>query len=225
MIERIDAARGLSQIEDETLDAIITSPPYKISEGYSETLLWNVAQVAWLALKPGGLFYLNFGQLAEDPFRPFKVAEMFSKFFEVGPVVSWVKSMPEIGGHFTPLNGNRWLNRKWEPIFIFGKGSVALDRFSIGVPYRDKSNIKRRGHKLDLQCRGDVWFCPMETRTGKKGHPYQWPRDLCKLMIKSAGLTAGGKLLDPFAGSGILGDVAHEVNPDIKFMGFDNGTM
>jgi len=35
------------------------------------------------------------------------------------------------------------------------------------VPFKDKSNIARRGHAQDLRCRGDTWFIPYETIRSK----------------------------------------------------------
>ena len=47
-------------------------------------------------------------------------------------------------GHFKPIPSNRYLNNFYEFIFHFTKkGDVKLDKLAIGVPYQDKSNVRR----------------------------------------------------------------------------------
>ena len=213
-------------IESDSVSLVATSPPYKSEDGFSYDLIERSAEQIRRILKHGGLAMINFGQLAEEPLRPWRVACEFGNHLSAGPVISWVKSLPQLGGHFSPLRGNSWLNRKWEPIFFFAKGPWKLDRFAVGIPYKFKGNTKRWKHNREIQCGGDVWYFPYETIGNqfwikKRMHPHQMPMKLCENMIKIAGLKDHDLILDPFAGSGTIGKAAQNVNPALRFLGFD----
>jgi site-specific DNA-methyltransferase (adenine-specific) len=79
-----------------------------------------------------------------------------------------------------------------------------LDRLAAGVPYKDKSNITRRGHSQDRRCRGDAWFIPYETvrgRAEKFDHPGTFPVALPEQCILLHG-RSNAVVLDPFMGTG-----------------------
>jgi site-specific DNA-methyltransferase (adenine-specific) len=81
---------------------------------------------------------------------------------------------------------------------------VKLDRLAIGVPFKDKSNIARRGHAQDLRCRGNTWFIPYDTvqsRAEKFHHPGTFPVTLPRWCIRLHG-QPDATVLDPFAGTG-----------------------
>jgi len=208
-IIKSDAISGLEKLKSNSIKAIITSPPYKSSEGFSWKLMRELREESYRVLKNNGIMFLNFGQLAEDPERCFYIPQDFTiergKNFMLSSVIAWVKSFPELGGQFTPTPGDRFLNHKWEPIYILYKRDIKLNRLAAGIPYKDKSNLKRYGHKKDRQCRGDVWFFPYSTVQTRDGHPYTWPKALCDNMIKLAGIPKRDIVLDPFCGSGMLG--------------------
>ena len=104
-----------------------------------------------------------------------------------------------------PVAGQRFLHHNHEHIFhLTLTGDVPLDRLAIGVPFKDKSNIARRGHAQDLRCRGNTWFIPYETvhaRHGKFNHPGTFPLDLPRWCIRLHG-RRDALVLDPFAGTG-----------------------
>ena len=89
--------------------------------------------------------------------------------------------------------------------FHFTKfGRVQLDRLAIGVPFKDKTNIARRGHKRDKRCAGNVWFIPYKTvqsKAQKFYHPAGFPVALPERCIKLHGKESA-VVLDPFLGSG-----------------------
>jgi site-specific DNA-methyltransferase (adenine-specific) len=208
---------ALKQIE-ESVDLVVTSPPYKRKDGFSESLMETMGTVLRYSLKPGGRVFFNFGQLREGLWRPYEAAELVWKwgFMSPGQTIAWVKSVVIDGaqrGHYQPIGGGKLLNYCWEPIFTFYKEPEPdLDRLSVGVPFADKSNMKRgtRGKHGDLHCAGDVWFLPYKT-TGakaKKKHSYEFPEELVERCVKVAGLEPGSTVLDPFCGSGTTLSVA-----------------
>jgi site-specific DNA-methyltransferase (adenine-specific) len=178
---------------------VICSPPYKEKDGFCDfihifTRLYNV-------LKDDSLFFLNFGHLKEDKFRPFEVCKTaISAGFELNDTIVWIKN------HFTPLQGNN-LNNLSEFIFMLYKGKMPnIDRLSIGTPYLDKSNAKRwksAGGK-DLRCGGNIWYIDIPTITDKKqrAHKDEFPQELPERCIKLANLPKDSIILDCFAGGG-----------------------
>lgn len=188
--------RGLAT---NSIDLVVTSPPYKDCDGYTETLMVGFLAECYRVLKPGHLLFLNFGHLAEDKFRPFRVCQLaMAVGFQLNETITWVKN------HYKPIQGQRRLNNLTEFIFLMHKDKMpAIDRLSIGVPYADKSNIGRFAD-ADLKCGGNVWHIPYTTiqRSAQKLHNDRFPVELPRRCIKLANLPPGSTVLEPFAGSG-----------------------
>jgi len=218
----------MSELENDSVDLIVTSPPYKEEDGFSYQVMREVFGDCFRVLKQDGLLFMNFGHLAGHKHRPFRTAELceYVGFTWVDTIV-WTKHQRG-EGHFTPFQGNKRLNNLWEPIFMFSKGSdYQLDRLAIGVEFTDKSNIRRFHGPAgsDLRCRGNVWFIPYDTITLKeqKTHKDRFPLNLPRWCILLANLEPKSLILDPFCGSGTtlraanqLGHraVGYEINED-----------
>ncbi|HEY6432297.1 MAG TPA: site-specific DNA-methyltransferase [Acetobacteraceae bacterium] len=200
-------------------DAIVTSPPYNIGVAYRsyDDRRQRTEYLAWLAQVGGelgrvlgddGSFFLNVGSTNADPWLAQDVAAAFRDSFVLQNLIVWVKSL-SIGedtvGHFKPISSPRYLNQNHESIFHFTKsGKVAVDRLAVGVPFKDKSNIARWGHKRDRRCAGNVWFIPYETvksKAQKFHHPAGYPVELPMRCLRLHG-RGGGTVLDPFLGAG-----------------------
>lgn len=181
----------------------ITSPPYKDCDGYTESLMINVFTELYRILTDSSLFFLNFGHLAEDKFRPFRVCQLAIQCgFELNETITWVKKQ------YRPIRGKTRLNNISEFVFLLYKKSMPeLDRLSIGIPYEPcerERNINRYGHGKNLKCRGNVWHVNYETigHAEEKLHNDRFPLELPTLCIKLANLPKPGIVIDPFCGSG-----------------------
>jgi site-specific DNA-methyltransferase (adenine-specific) len=155
-------------------------------------------------------FFLNMGSSNIDPWVSYDVANQARDLFHLQNNIAWVKSV-SIGentyGHFKPINSNRFINHTFEHIFHFTKdGNVPVDRLAVGVPYADKSNIKRwKGVKADKRCKGNTWFIPYKTirlKTQKGTHPAIFPEELVENCFKLHGFNDKTVVLDPFLGTG-----------------------
>ncbi|GCD55463.1 DNA-methyltransferase [Acetobacter pasteurianus] len=214
-----DCLRALKRVPAESVDVVVTSPPYNIGLSYrsypdrreeEDYLDWmlEVAQQLQRILKDDGSFFLNISGSSAQPWLPFELAVRLRDLFVLQNHISWVKSI-SVGedsfGHFKPMNSQRFLHRGHEHVFHFTlHGDVRLDRLRAGVPYKDKSNIARRGHRQDRRCRGDTWFIPYETvrgRAEKFDHPGTFPVALPEQCILLHG-REGARVLDPFMGTG-----------------------
>jgi site-specific DNA-methyltransferase (adenine-specific) len=214
-----DCLAILPTLPAASVDLAVTSPPYNLDLRYSsyrdrredeEYLAWLVDVAAALrrVLKPDGSFFLNVSGSPGRPWLPFELIVRLRPFFELQNHITWIKSIAIPGtsvGHFKPVAGARFLHHNHEHIFhLTLSGEVKLDRLAIGVPFKDKSNIARRGHAQDKRCRGNTWFIPYETvqnRAAKFNHPGTFPVDLPRWCIRLHG-RPGATVLDPFMGTG-----------------------
>ncbi len=198
---------------------VVTSPPYNLDLRYrtyrddraeADYLAWlvGICQQIGRVLAPDGSFFLNIAGSSTQPWVPFELITRLRPHFALQNHITWVKSIALEGdsvGHYKPVGGTRFLNRNHENLFhLTHTGHVVLDRLAIGVPFKDKSNIARRGHTRDLRCRGDSWFIPYRTIRSKQQrhhHPAPFPQTLPEWCIRLHG-KPDALVLDPFAGTG-----------------------
>lgn len=244
-LRRRDCVKGMSQLPNEQVDLVVTSPPYNLGVRYRKYsdrenrpsyLRWCrewAAQVERI-LQPSGSFFLNVGAAPSNPMLPHEIVMAFRDLFVLQNTIHWVKSITiedrdgdvRSYGHFKPISSKRFLNDCHEYIFHFTKtGRVEIDRLALGVPYQDKSNISRWSHTRgsDLRCRGNSWFIPYETiqsRAKERPHPATFPVQLAEWCIKLHGVSRVQTMLDPFLGIGNSAAAAQRCGVP-KFIGFE----
>lgn len=234
-----DCISGMQRhLSDSTVNVIVTSPPYNLGIKYGEYndhisrqnyLDWmrDVAFELHRVLDHKGSLFLNLGSKPTDPWVAHDVANVFRQMFKLQNTFVWVKSITlddgSSYGHFKPLNSSRFVNDCWEYVFHFTKtGNVPLNRLAIGVPYTDKSNVKRwKGVKSDCRCRGNTWFIPYETITTRKDrpHPATFPVQLVTNCLLLHGVEGIQQVLDPFMGIGSTAKACKEL--DLNCVGFE----
>jgi site-specific DNA-methyltransferase (adenine-specific) len=214
-----DCLTELPRLPAESVDVIVTSPPYNLSLAYRtyQDTLDEPAYLDWMVrvatqlrrvLRPDGSFFLNISGSSAQPWLPFELIVRLRPLFVLQNHITWIKSVA-IGtdsvGHYKPVNSARFLHHNHEHLFhLTLDGQVKLDRLAIGVPFKDKSNIARRGHAQDKRCRGNTWFIPYRTiqsKAEKYNHPGTFPLDLPRWCIRLHGRPSP-VVLDPFAGIG-----------------------
>ena len=185
--------------------------------GYDDTTdggrISRLADHAWQrevrrVMKADASFFLNISGSSSAPWLPFELIVRLRPLFVLQNHITWIKSIATRGdavGHFKPVGGQRFLHHNHEHIFhLTLSGDVKLDRLAIGVPFKDKSNIARRGHAKDLRCRGNTWFIPYDTvqsKAAKFHHPSTFPVALPRWCIRLHGRD-NAVVLDPFMGTG-----------------------
>jgi site-specific DNA-methyltransferase (adenine-specific) len=235
-----DCLSGMAKLTAETVDLIVTSPPYNLGVRYATYADSQDRQsyLDWCAdwavqvrriLKPAGSFFLNIGAAPSNPMLPHEIVFKFRELFVLQNTIHWVKSIAierRSHGHFKPIKSARFLNDCHEYIFHFTRdGRVEIDRLALGVPYQDKSNIARWSHTSgkDLRCRGNTWFIPYETiqsREKERPHPATFPVQLAQWCIKLHGIRRVERMLDPFLGIGNSAVAARDCGVK-KFVGFE----
>jgi site-specific DNA-methyltransferase (adenine-specific) len=193
------------------VDLIVTSPPYKDEDNFSFKLIEQFAEKSFNSLKQDSLLFMNFGHMAHFKERPFECAIILKRMG-----FSWIDTITWVKNHYRPLQGNKRPNNLTEFIFMMGKGNPTIDRLSIGIPYADKSNIKRwkNTEGKDLKCRGNLWHIPYETITDKsqKLHNDRFPIGLPTNCIKLSGISEESLVVDPFSGSGTTALACSQMN-------------
>ncbi len=236
----MDCLEGMKRLEPESVDLIITSPPYNLGKNYGpryhdrrdpeDYLFWmaDVFDACHRVLKPEGSFFLNIGGKPSDQLMPIKVAHLaWGRKFTIQNAIHWIKSVAiddvHSYGHFKPVNSSRYLSSCAELIYHLTKeGDVKLDKFAVGAKYQDKRNIKRwkRGHERgDVRDRGNTWFIPYETTQVGRDHPAVFPVMLPIMCMRLHGVNDGMVVLDPFMGEGSTGLAARDLGVD--FIGFE----
>lgn len=214
-----DLIKELPKIETNSIDIIITSPPYNRKMAYNAYkdnknrktyLRWtrDWIRATKTVIKEQGSFFLNVGDCPSDPWLSDDVAALCRKeHYILQNKIYWIKAISiknESHGHYKPINSARYINSVVEMIYHFTlHGNVPLQRLSIGVPYKDKSNINRwQTNKKDVRCRGNAWYIPYDTRQQKYHHPAIFPEQLPEFCIKLHGYDDNTVVMDPFVGSG-----------------------
>ena len=238
----------MSRLADESIDLVVTSPPYNLGINYGKYsdrqdrrsyLDWCGEWAGQIrrVLKPDGSFFLNIGAAPSNPMLPHQIViELTSTSggFLLQNTIHWIKSITvedrkgdlKSHGHFKPINSKRFLNDCHEYVFHFTKSRrVEIDRLALGVPYQDKSNVARWSHTggSDLRCRGNTWFVPYETiqsREKERPHPATFPVHLAEWCIKLHGVSRIDTILDPFLGIGNSAIAAQRCGVK-KFIGFE----
>ena len=214
-----DCLPAMAALDAASVDVVVTSPPYNLGVLYrlydderaeAEYLDWmvEIARAVRRLMRPDGSFFLNISGSASRPWAPFELIVRLRALFVLQNHITWIKSVAlgtDSVGHYKPVGGKRFLHHNHEHVFhLTMTGDVQLDRLAIGVPFKDKSNISRRGHAQDLRCRGNTWFIPydtVQTRAEKFHHPGTFPVALPRWCIRLHG-RAAPTVLDPFAGTG-----------------------
>lgn len=240
-----DCVRGMGRLAAESVDVVVTSPPYNLGIKYGKYddhqlrdayLEWSLEWAAQVqrVLKDKGSFFLNVGAAPSNPLLPHQLILEFCKLFTLQNTFHWVKSVTvetrageQISvGHFKPISSHRFVTDCHEFVFHLTKtGNTPVDRLAIGVPYADKSNIKRWGHTNghDKRCRGNNWFVPYKTirsREEQRPHPATFPVELAEQCLKLHGCDAQSVVLDPFLGIGHSAVAARNCGAG-RFIGFE----
>lgn len=210
-----DCLENLRKVPDESIQLIVTSPPYNIGKDYEEVLPTeeylafqrDVIRECKRVLKPSGNICWQVGFTKDGKEIVPLDAIFYPLFKEEGFVLR--NRIVWTFGHGPPLR-NRF-NGRHETVLWFAK---SLDSFfdvdPVRVPqkypgkrhYRGPNKGKYSGNPLGKNP-GDVWDIPnvKAHHPEKSDHQCQFPVALVQRLVRAL-TTRGDWVLDPFAGVG-----------------------
>lgn len=227
-----DSLEKLKDIKDNSIDLIVTSPPYDDLRTYNSTLVWNY-----------------------DIFK--EIANQLSRVLTIGGVIVWIVGDATINGSETGTSFKQALYYKencglnihdtmiwnknnftsvgslvtryapvFEYMFIFSKGKPKTfnpikDRKNISVGRKTHGTIRQKDgttkpiNKIGVEIseygqRHNVWIQSPEMRRDIN-HPAPFPEKLIEDHIISWS-NENDLILDPFVGSGTTGVVCQRLN-------------
>jgi DNA modification methylase len=236
-----NALTKLKQIEDDSIDLVITSPPYWNAVVYDkdintdyETYLNTLTEIfseCTRILRPNGKMAINTPimpvpqALIKQDVRHLKdiSSDLSDKILantnlNLFSVYVWQKQTSKLMFGSYPYPGNLLENNTIEFIKVYVKPGKSKK-----YPKNVKENEKLKKHEwIDLI--QQVWFMIPEDINRKKNHPAPYPEKLPARLIRMFSYGAfnsfeGDVVLDPFVGTGTTCVVAKKMNR--RFIGID----
>lgn len=91
---KADLLKGAPKIPDDSVDLVVTSPPYKREDGWSLALMQALPVVLDRVMRPGSRLFFNFGQLRESFSRAYTSRDAVACSGLVpGQTIAWAKSV------------------------------------------------------------------------------------------------------------------------------------
>ncbi len=210
-----DARQVMATIEDESIDCIVTTPPYwnlkkyntesiqaKTLDEYCDELLRVMAE-AWRVLKPHGSLWLNLADVYDNralQALPWRIAMrmMDLQGWTLRNDVVWNKPLGEYGSSLDHLrNVHEFMFHLVKSAENFYFAEAELRRYA-----------KQIGEKANVMP-GDVWSIEPEKSAIERYRVS--PEALCLLPIVAT-CPRDGIVLDPYCGTGTTCKVAYDVN-------------
>ena len=213
----------MSEIPDNSVHLMVTSPPYNVGKEYDENLSLNeyreflkrVFEETYRVLVPGGRACINIANLGRKPYIPlhsYIIEDMLNIGYLMRGEIIWDKgtsaSPSTAWGTYLKAN-NPVLRDIHEYILIFCK-----ETFTRLNPQKRNSTIKKEEF---LEYTKSIWRFPAE-RASKIGHPAPFPVEL-PYRLSQLYTFEEEIILDPFVGSGSSCLAALKTNR--KYIGYE----
>lgn len=225
-----DSRELLKEIPDNSVNMVVTSPPYNINKKYGkyndlimfdewEELISDITKEIYRILKPDGSFFLNLSPIpiGKDkeifplPYLGYKIIK--DNNFYLRNMITWTFNNMQ--------NPTKRLSGRYENILWCVKdlNDYVFNLDEVRIPYITKNDKRLTGKGRNPT---DVWYFDRVNNMTKKKlhltHPTVYPDQMIERIIKMS-TNEGDTVLDPFLGSGTTVAVAHSLNR--KVVGFE----
>ncbi len=216
------SSESMTDIPDNSVHLMITSPPYNVSKDYDQdlslseylNLLKGVFSETFRVLVHGGRACINVANIGRKPYIPLSdyiSTMMIDLGFNMRGEIIWNKAagagVSTAWGSWQSAS-NPILRDVHEYILIFSKGDYKRER-------NEKQNTIAKEQFIEWT--KSIWI--MNTESAKKiGHPAPFPEELPYRLIQLYSFV-DDIILDPFIGSGTTAVSA--LKCDRKFIGYD----
>lgn len=219
---RADVLDYLAGLPDDSVDLVLTSPPYNLGKKYGNgasamDLMRFSYYAGWLAcvmseaeriLRPGATLCLQLGQTMDETGNLFPLDVLvFDSLRRMG--LKYQSRIVWTFGH--GLTPKRRLAERYETMLVLSKGEQqTFNSLAARTPQKEPGKRAFKGPRKG-QLSGcyfgaaptNVWAIPQvgHNHPEKTGHPCQFPLALAKRAIMLY-TNAGALVVDPFSGSG-----------------------
>lgn len=216
------SSETMTDIPDNSVHLMITSPPYNVSKDYDDDLslheylelLKNIFKETFRVLVHGGRACINVANIGRKPYIPISdyiSTMMIDLGFDMRGEIIWNKAagagVSTAWGSWQSAS-NPILRDVHEYILIFSKGDYKRER-------NEKQNTITKEQFIEWT--KSIWT--MNPESAKKiGHPAPFPEELPYRLIQLYSFI-DDIILDPFMGSGTTAVSA--LKSDRKFVGYD----
>lgn len=221
-------------IPSESINLIVTSPPYGLGKDYGEVydddfdidawvkMIEKLSKLCHNILAPNGSFFLNISPIPHKKTKEIMPLDSFAYF--AGKKAGFYLRNKIIWNFNNMQNCVRRLSGRWESILWFVKDidNYVFNLEEIRLPYITKKDKRLTGTGRNPT---DVWYFDRVNNMTKNkfnlNHPCVYPEPMIERIIKMSS-SVGDKILDPFVGSGttmrvakLLGrnSIGIEINP------------
>jgi site-specific DNA-methyltransferase (adenine-specific) len=217
----------MTELPDNCLHLMITSPPYNVSKEYDEdlsleeyiTILREAFSETYRVLVNGGRACVNVANLGRRPYIPLSgyIASMMIDIgFKMRGEIIWNKAAsasPSTAWGSWQSAANPILRDVHEYILVFSKGLYKRERT------KEEKEIKKDTITKEqfMEWTKSVWTMNAE-RAKRIGHPAPFPEELPYRLIQMYSFTED-IILDPFMGSGTTAVAA--IRSQRNYVGYD----
>jgi len=223
----LGSCESMSQIPDNSLHLMITSPPYNVSKDYDDDLSLNEYLIllkkafaeTYRVLVNGGRACINVANLGRKPYIPLSdyISQIMIEIgFNMRGEIIWNKAAsasPSTAWGSWQSAANPTLRDIHEYILVFSKGDYKRER--------KKAELEKRKNTISkeqfMEWTKSIWTMNAESAR-RIGHPAPFPEELPYRLIQLYSFT-NDIVLDPFIGSGTTGIAA--LKSDRFFIGYD----
>lgn len=228
-----EVIKELKKLKDNSIDVVVTSPPYWKGFGYeayfnsyAQYLRWskNWMKEIKRVLKPNGTFYLNVINDSEITIRAFELMQIATEelMFKLHDTIIWYRYNQQ------PANTIRQLTNQCEYIFMFRNSSNGIelnkiDAFNLNshiFKTKNVSNVWEIPFNSGLKSQIDFGRKETKSKYGHSGFPSEIPETCITLSSKENDM-----ILDCFVGTGQTALAAIKLKRNFIGIDLDNNSI